>query len=57
MPRSEHLADMTTLGLHEERNACLQLIDIRYDRCSPSVTEYHADYADRISDELDSRDA
>ena len=55
MPRSEHLADMTTPGLHDEREACLQLIDPHYDRCSPSVTEYHADYADRVSDEIDSR--
>lgn len=57
MPRSEHLADMSTEGLHEHRDACLRLIDVRYDRCSESVTEYHADYADRISDELDRRNA
>lgn len=56
MPRSEHLADMTTPGLNEEREACLHLIDIRYDRCSEPVVEYHADHADRISDEIDSRD-
>jgi len=55
MPRSEHLADMSTEGLREQRDACLRLIDVRYDRCSESVTEYHADYADRISDELDRR--
>ncbi len=55
MPRSEHLADMTTPGLLDEREACLRLIDIRYDRCSESVVEYHADYADRISDEIDRR--
>lgn len=42
MPRSEHLADMTTPGLHDEREACLLL-----------TTD---DYADRISDEIDSRD-
>ncbi len=55
MPRSEHLATMSTEGLHHERAACLRLIDPRYDRCSESVTEYHADLADRISDELDRR--
>lgn len=55
MPRSEHLAAMTTLGLHDERNACLRLIDSRHYRCSESVTEYHADEADRISDEIDHR--
>ncbi len=57
MPRSEHLADMSTEGLHEQRDACLRLIDVRYDRCSESVTEYHADYADRLSDEIDRRNA
>jgi hypothetical protein len=56
MPRSEHLTAMTTPGLREEREACLQLIDVRYQRCSESVTEYHADYADRVSDEIDRRD-
>jgi hypothetical protein len=55
MTRSEHLATMTTNGLHDERAACLRLIDPRYDMCSPSVVEFHADYADRISDELDRR--
>ena len=53
MPRSEHLADTTTQGLRDEREACLQLTDSR--RCSESVVEYHADYADRISDEIDRR--
>ena len=57
MPRSEHLADMSTEGLRDERDACLRLIDVRYDRCSESVTEYHADYADRLSDEIDRRNA
>lgn len=57
MPRSEHLADMSTDGLHEERDACLRLIDSNYYRCSASVTEYHADYADRVSDEIDGRSA
>lgn len=55
MPRTEHLADTSTAGLQHERAACLRLIDSRYDRCSESVTEYHADYADRISDEIDRR--
>ena len=55
MPRSEHLADMSTPGLHDERNACLQLTNAHYYRCSESVIEFHADYADRISDELDRR--
>lgn len=55
MPRSEHLADMSTRGLQEEREACLQLTDSNFNRCSESVTEYHADYADRISDEIDRR--
>ena len=53
MPRSEHLADMTTPGLHEERDACLKLTDPSF--CSESVVEFHADYADRVSDEIDSR--
>lgn len=53
MPRSEHLADMTTLGLHEERAACLKLTDASF--CSESVIEFHANYADRISDEIDRR--
>jgi hypothetical protein len=56
MPQSKHLADTTTPGLHEKREACLHLIDVRYDRCSESVVEYHADVADRVSDEIDSRD-
>jgi hypothetical protein len=55
MPRSEHLADMSTRGLDDERAACLRLIDPRYDMCSESVVEFHADYADRISDEIDRR--
>ena len=53
MPRSEHLADMTTRGLEDEREACLHLTDASF--CSESVIEFHADYADRISDEIDSR--
>lgn len=55
MPRSEHLADMTTRGLNDERTACLQLATADY--CSDSVQEFHADYADRVSDEIDSRTA
>ena len=55
MPRSEHLADMSTDGLHSERDACLLLTTDNYGG-SDSVTEYHADYADRVSDEIDSRD-
>lgn len=55
MPRTEHLTTMTARDLRDEREACLRLIDIRYDRCSESVTEFHADLADRISDEIDRR--
>ena len=54
MPRSEHLADMTTPGLHDEREACLLLTTDDY-AGSDRVIEYHADYADRISDEIDRR--
>ncbi|WP_020116811.1 hypothetical protein [Streptomyces canus] len=50
---SETLANISTLGLHEERAACLQLTDPSF--CSDSVIEFHADLADRISDEIDSR--
>jgi len=57
MARTEHLTDMTTPGLHDERNACLRLTDSNYGRCSEPVTEYHADEADRISDEIDRRTA
>lgn len=56
MPRSEHLADMTTNGLRDEREACLLLTTDDY-AGSDHVKEYHADLADRISDELDSRNA
>lgn len=55
MPRSEHLTNTTTDGLRREREACLQLTNSNYDRCSESVTEFHADEADRISDEIDRR--
>jgi hypothetical protein len=55
MPRSEDLTNMSTISLHEEREACLQLATADY--CSDRVQEFHADYADRISDEIDSRNA
>ena len=55
MARTEYLADTSTASLHDEREACLRLIDSHYNRCSESATEYHANYADRISDELDRR--
>ena len=56
MPRSEHLATLTTNGLHNEREACLLLTTDDY-AGSERVKEFHADYADRISDEIDSRTA
>jgi hypothetical protein len=54
MTRSEHLADMSTNGLHDERDACLLLTTDDY-AGTERVKEFHADYADRISDEIDSR--
>lgn len=54
MPRSEHLADMTTESLHDERDACLLLTTDDY-AGTDRVKEFHADYADRSSDEIDSR--
>lgn len=54
MPRTEHLTTMTTPGLHDERHACLLLTTDAY-AGSDRVIEYHADYADRISDEIDRR--
>ncbi|MFE9736129.1 hypothetical protein ACFYO9_37385 [Streptomyces sp. NPDC005863] len=54
MPRSEHLADMTTEGLRDERDACLLLTTDAY-AGSERVKEYHADLADRVSDEIDRR--
>jgi len=54
MPRSEHLTDMTTESLHDEREACLLLTTDDY-AGTDRVKEFHADYADRISDEIDSR--
>jgi len=56
MPRSETLADLSTRALHDERDACLLLTTDDY-AGSDSVKEYHADYADRISDELDCRNS
>lgn len=55
MPRSEHLANTSTISLHEDREACLKLTTDGY-AGTDRVKEFHADYADRISDELDSRD-
>lgn len=55
MPRSAHLATMRTDDLHAERDACLLLTTDDY-AGTDRVKEYHADYADRISDELDARD-
>lgn len=54
MTRSEYLATMTTTGLREEREACLKLTTDGYGGTEP-VKEFHADCADRISDELDHR--
>lgn len=54
MTRSASLAVLTTSGLHDEREACLLLTTSAY-TSSDNVIEYHADLADRISDELDSR--
>ncbi|MCX4703878.1 hypothetical protein [Streptomyces sp. NBC_01373] len=56
MPRSENLADMSTNGLRDEREACLLLTTDDY-AGSERVKEFHADYADRISDEIDRRTA
>jgi hypothetical protein len=54
MARSENLTTMTTNGLHDEREACLLLTTDAY-AGSERVKEVHADYADRISDEIDRR--
>lgn len=54
MPRTEHLATMTTPGLHDEREANLLLTTDNYGG-TEAVIEYHADCADRISDEIDRR--
>lgn len=54
MTRSELLADMTTRELHDERKADLLLTTNHY-AGTDRVIEYHADRADRISDEIDTR--
>jgi hypothetical protein len=54
MTRSENLADISTNGLRDEREACLLLTTDGY-AGSERVKEFHADLADRISDEIDSR--
>lgn len=54
MPRSEHLAATDTVSLREEREACLKLTTDDY-AGTDRVKEFHADYADRISDEIDRR--
>lgn len=56
MPRSEHLAAMHTDTLHDEREACLALTTDDY-AGTERVKEFHADAADRISDEIDRRNA
>lgn len=56
MTRSASLATLTTAGLRDEREACLLLTTDAY-TSTESVIEYHADLADRISDELNSRNA
>jgi hypothetical protein len=56
MTRSANLATLTTSGLHDEREASLLLTTDAY-TSTDSVIEFHADLADRISDELDSRNA
>jgi hypothetical protein len=55
MTRSELLADMSTRELHAERKADLLLTTDDYPG-TDRVKEYHANRADRISDELDARD-
>ncbi|MGQ5576754.1 hypothetical protein [Streptomyces sp. ECR3.8] len=54
MTRSDVLADYSTSTLHDERAACLLLTTDDY-AGSERVKEWHADCADRISDELDRR--
>jgi hypothetical protein len=54
MPRSQHLANMPTESLDEERDACLKLTTDDY-AGTDRVKEFHADWADRISDEIDRR--
>jgi hypothetical protein len=52
--RSETLASMTTAGLRYERKVRLLLTTDRY-AVNDRMKEYQADYADRISDEIDTR--
>lgn len=54
MPRSENLTTMFTETLHDEREACLLLTTDDY-AGSERVKEFHANLADRISDEIDRR--
>lgn len=54
MTRSENLTNMTTDGLHDEREADLLLTTDAY-AGTDRVKEFHADCADRISDEIDRR--
>jgi hypothetical protein len=54
MSRSANLAAMSTRGLRDEREADLLLTTDAY-AGTERVKEYHADRADRISDELDRR--
>ncbi len=56
MPRTEHLTNMHTESLHTERAACLKLTTDDY-AGTDRVKEFHADRADRISDEIDRRTA
>lgn len=54
MTRSEVLATMTTDGLRYERKARLLMTTDAY-AVNDRLKEYQADYADRISDEIDRR--
>jgi hypothetical protein len=52
---SEIYRAMSTEGLRDEREACLFLAAPDAP-CSDRVREFHADLADRISDEIDRRE-
>lgn len=54
MTRTENLTTMTTNGLRNEREANLRLTTDAY-AGADRVKEFHTDYADRISDEIDRR--
>lgn len=54
MTRSEILATMSTAGLRYECKARLLMTTDDY-AVNDRMKEYQADYADRISDEIDSR--